>query len=54
MAKDDIEKTEGAAPAASSKRPLFLFAGVLMIAIGASVGGTVFFLGGTDKGEAKK
>ena len=54
MAKDDIEKTEGATPAASSKRPLFLFAGVLMIAIGASVGGTVFFLGGTDQGEAKK
>ena len=58
MAKDDKTKTPAAASAGASaggtsKRPLFLFAGVLMIAIGASVGGTVFFLGGSGKAETK-
>ena len=54
MAKDDTVKAgTGAAADGATKRPLFLFAGILMIAIGASVGGTVFFLGGSKTGETK-
>lgn len=36
---------------APKKPPIILFAGVLLIAIGASIGGTMFFMGG-DEPEA--
>ena len=55
MAKSaENEKAEGGeGSGGKSKQQMILFAGVLLIAIGASVGGTFFFLGGAHK-EAPK
>ncbi len=44
-------ETEEAAPASGGKKNLIIFAGVLVVAIGASVGGTLFFLGGESPSE---
>ena len=46
-AQDTEEQTE----AGGGKKNLILFAGVLLVAIGASVGGTLFFLGGEQQAE---
>lgn len=51
MAKDDNAKADAAAEPGKGKPPIILFVGVLLIAIGASVGGTFFFLGGSHKAE---
>ena len=47
MAKDDLPD-DAAAPKAGgmNKKNIILFAGLLLVAVGASIGGTVFVLGG--------
>lgn len=54
MAKEASGKAEVVVDGApKSKRPLLMYAGILLISVGVSVGATVFFLGGSKK-EAPK
>ena len=48
MAEQEIEEQ---AESGGGKKNLILFAAVLLVAIGASVGGTLFFLGGEQQAE---
>ena len=48
MAKDELDITGTDAPSGSrmSKKNIIIFAGLLLVAVGASIGGTVFVIGG--------
>ncbi|NKB98021.1 MAG: hypothetical protein GKR90_05925 [Pseudomonadales bacterium] len=48
MADEELENP----PEGGSKKNVIIFAVALVVAIGASVGGTLFFLGGNDEPEA--